>query len=96
MGSQRAVPNSTVRPGPGYRPSPARLRTFMNATRSAPDASIDQVSEEERIRHERFLLAVRQLLTKGAQQDTPVQPRSYAGGRYAKLLSAEEMQFLLR
>ncbi len=68
----------------------------MTVTKSASDASIDHVSEEERIRHERFLQAVRQLLTKGTHQDTPARPRQYASDTYAKLLSPEELHFLLR
>ncbi len=68
----------------------------MTVTKPASDASIDHFSEEERIRHERFLLAVRQLLTKGTQQDTPVRSRQYASDTYAKLLSPEELHFLLR
>ncbi|WP_156902683.1 hypothetical protein [Desulfomicrobium escambiense] len=68
----------------------------MTVTESASDASIDHASEEERIRHERFLQAVKQLLTTGTQQDTPVRPLKCASGTYAKLLSREELQFLLR
>lgn len=68
----------------------------MTVTKSASDASIDHASEEERIRHERFLQAVRQLLTKGTQQDTRVRPRQHADDTYAKLLSPEELKFLLR
>ena len=68
----------------------------MRVTKSASDASVAHVSEEERIRHERFFQAVKQLLSKGTQQDTPVRPRQYASDAYAKLLSPEELQFLLR
>ena len=68
----------------------------MTVTKSASYASVAHVSEEERIRHERFLQAVKQLLSKGSQQDAPARPRQYASDAYAKLLSPEEMQFLLR
>lgn len=68
----------------------------MTVTKSASDVSVDHVSEEERIRHERFLQAVKQLLSTGTQQDTPARPRQYASDAYAKLLSPEELQFLLR
>lgn len=52
-------------------------------------------SEEERVRHERFHQAVRQFLSTGSLVDT-VKPLRRAGGSYAKLLSEQELRFLLR
>jgi hypothetical protein len=58
-------------------------------------ASPEHASEEERVRHERFHQAVRQFLSTGSLEDV-VKPISRAGGSCAKLLSEQELKFLLR
>lgn len=64
-----------------------------------PDLEIihaGHVSEEERVRHERFHQAVRRFLAEGSLQGSAVRPAKYTRGRYARLLSTQELQFLLR
>lgn len=58
-------------------------------------AGPDHASEEERVRHERFHQAVRHLLSTGSLEDG-VKPINRAGGSCAKLLSEQELRFLLR
>lgn len=59
-------------------------------------SQIGHVSEDERVRHERFHLAVRRFLNEGSLQGAAVRHTKYSGGRYAKLLSTQELRFLLR
>lgn len=72
-----------------------RPTAALDQTSSCESADPGHASEEERVRHERFHQAVRQLLSKGSLEGA-VKPRKGAGGTYARLLSEQELRFLLR
>jgi hypothetical protein len=62
---------------------------------TAENAAAAHDSEAERARHERFHQAVRQFLPNTHLQGVALPPKN-AGGSYARLLSAQELRFLLR